>query len=136
MRMKINEATRLTCSAGIACNKMLAKICTDMNKPNGQTYLKPDKEEVMKFIEALPIRKIPFIGRMSELSLQGLGIYKCKDIIEKAGEIYVTQSERNFHFLIRSALGIARCIHEEEDDDIQKSISIRSTFEKPIKTYE
>jgi len=35
IRTRINEATRLTCSAGVACNKMLAKICSDMNKPNG-----------------------------------------------------------------------------------------------------
>jgi DNA polymerase kappa len=35
IRTRIKEATLLTCSAGIACNKMLAKICTDMNKPDG-----------------------------------------------------------------------------------------------------
>lgn len=43
MRMRINELTQLTCSAGIACNKMLAKICSDFNKPNGQTYLEADR---------------------------------------------------------------------------------------------
>lgn len=67
--MRINEATKLTCSAGISCNKMLAKICTDMNKPNGQTYLKPEREEIMNFISNLPVRKIPGIGRMTELVL-------------------------------------------------------------------
>lgn len=35
IRTRINEATKLTCSAGISCNKMLAKICSDMKKPNG-----------------------------------------------------------------------------------------------------
>ena len=41
IRMRINEATRLTCSAGIGSNKMIAKICSDLNKPNGQSYVKP-----------------------------------------------------------------------------------------------
>jgi DNA polymerase kappa len=35
IRTRINEATKLTCSAGISCNKTLAKICSDFNKPNG-----------------------------------------------------------------------------------------------------
>jgi DNA polymerase kappa len=39
IRKEIREITRMTASCGIACNKMLAKICSDMNKPDGQTYL-------------------------------------------------------------------------------------------------
>lgn len=62
IRTRIHEATQLTCSAGISCNKMLAKICTDMNKPNGQFYLKSEKEDIMKFMNDLPVRKIPMIG--------------------------------------------------------------------------
>lgn len=48
---------------------MLAKICTDMNKPNGQYYLKPDLDEVKTFSDNLHVRKIPGIGRMTELVL-------------------------------------------------------------------
>jgi DNA polymerase kappa len=69
IRARIKEATKLTCSSGIACNKMIAKICTDMNKPDGQTYLVPDREEILKFMAVLPVRKIPGIGRMTELIL-------------------------------------------------------------------
>lgn len=69
IRQRIFEATKLTCSSGIACNKMLAKIGTDMNKPNGQYYLKPDLEEIKNFTDNLHVRKIPGIGRMTELVL-------------------------------------------------------------------
>jgi DNA polymerase kappa len=41
IRKRVNDATNLTCSAGIAPNKMLAKIYSDLNKPNGQAYLPP-----------------------------------------------------------------------------------------------
>ena len=39
IRNEIKDKTKMTASCGIACNKMLAKICSDMNKPDGQTYL-------------------------------------------------------------------------------------------------
>jgi DNA polymerase kappa len=56
---------------------MLAKICTDMNKPDGQTFLKANKEQIKEFMMKLEIRKIPGIGRMTELILNNLGINKC-----------------------------------------------------------
>lgn len=43
IRSEVFEATKLTCSAGIAPNKMLAKICSDLDKPNGQTFLRANK---------------------------------------------------------------------------------------------
>jgi DNA polymerase kappa len=67
----------LTCSAGIACNKMLAKICTDMNKPDGQTFLDSNMIKIKEFMEKLEVRKIPGIGRMTELILNNLGIKTC-----------------------------------------------------------
>ncbi|CDW81824.1 dna polymerase iv kappa [Stylonychia lemnae] len=136
IRTRINEATQLTCSAGIACNKMLAKICTDMNKPNGQYYLQPDKEAVMDFVNKLSVRKIPGIGRMTELVLQQFEIYTCQQVIEKATEIHLIFSEKTSYFLIRAALGISRNFHEEDDDDAcQKSISVSTTF-SPIHKLE
>ena len=80
-------------------------------------------------MQELPVRKIPGVGRVTEQTLQGLEIIKCSDVVEKAAEIYVAFSERSFGFLVRSALGIARNHHEEEEDDgIQKSISVSRSF--------
>ena len=58
MREKIEGRTSLTASAGIAPNKMLAKIASDMNKPNGQYFLVPSRDNVLHFIHSLPIRKV------------------------------------------------------------------------------
>ena len=60
IRMRINDATKLTCSAGIGPNRLIAKICSDINKPNGQAYVRPDLTEILDFIGKMPIRKIFF----------------------------------------------------------------------------
>ncbi len=58
IRKSIHKATGLTASAGIAPNKMLAKIASDMNKPNGQFMVKSTREEILEFLKELPIRKV------------------------------------------------------------------------------
>jgi len=129
MRKRINEATELTCKAGVSCNRMLAKICSDMNKPNNHFILPNDSKEIEDFISNLDVGKIPEIGRISELELNELGIYKCKDILEKAAVIYTIYSERNTFYYIKIALGISRNDHEIKDSSsIQKSISHCETF--------
>lgn len=96
---------------------MLAKICTDMNKPNGQTYLKPCLEDINAFMKDLHVRKIPGIGRMTELVLSSLDILTCSDIIEKAVEVHLSFSEKTTYFLLRASLGISRNFHEIDDDE-------------------
>ena len=63
IRQRVQEKTKLTASAGIAPNKMLAKICSDMNKPNGQFFIEPSRESVIEFVRKLPIRKVSLCVR-------------------------------------------------------------------------
>jgi len=65
----------------------------------------------------MEVRKIPGIGRMTELTLNGLGVRTCNDVIKKAAEILIAFKEGTARFLISCALGISRCYHEEADDD-------------------
>ena len=58
IRGRIHSTTQLTASAGIAPNKMLAKIASDMNKPNGQHTIPSSREDILDFIRKLPIRKV------------------------------------------------------------------------------
>lgn len=73
MRQKVLDATGLTCSCGIAPNRMLAKVCSDMKKPNGQYDVQPDPDLVQAFMAPLPIRKIPGIGKV-QFVLQTLSL--------------------------------------------------------------
>src|SRR5438094_796845 len=75
IRERIFEQTQLTASAGIAPNKMLAKIASDLNKPNGQFEIKP--HEVDAFVQSLPVRKIWGIGQVSAEKLERRGIKTC-----------------------------------------------------------
>ena len=88
IREKIFTKLRITSSCGIASNKMLAKIAGELNKPNGQTYMPNDEIEILKFMKDLPVRKVPGVGKVNEHILAGLNIYSCKDLIEKATEVY------------------------------------------------
>lgn len=60
MRHRIHLKTRLTASAGIAANCLLAKICSDQNKPNGQYMLPFTVDAVQDFMKDLPVRKVDF----------------------------------------------------------------------------
>jgi nucleotidyltransferase/DNA polymerase involved in DNA repair len=72
VRRKITVATcGLTASAGIAPTRMLAKVCSDLNKPNGQFCLPQDREAVLDFTRALSTRKVPGIGKVSRFGEKG-----------------------------------------------------------------
>lgn len=125
MRNRIFEKTQLTASAGIAPNLMLSKICSDFNKPNGQYYLKPNKETVESFIQELPIRKVFGIGRVTEQMLQALGIRKCRDLLDKSDVLYLLFSSTSFGYFMRVAHGISGNVIIHDD---RKSMSVERTF--------
>ncbi len=75
LRARIFAATGLTASAGIAPNKMLAKIASDWNKPDGQYTVKP--HAVGAFLQDLPVRRIPGVGQVSAERLQAIGVETC-----------------------------------------------------------
>lgn len=87
LRAEVEAQTALTISAGIASNRMLAKICSDINKPNGQFALEPDRAAVTRFMRDLPVRKIPGFGRVTERSLEGFGVETCGDIYTRRAQL-------------------------------------------------
>lgn len=56
----------MTCSAGIACNKMLAKICSELDKPDGQTILSFEQAKIEEFMLERTVRDIPGVGGVQE----------------------------------------------------------------------
>ena len=72
LKREISEREGLSCSVGIGPNKLIAKIASDFQKPDGLTVVRP--ERVQSFLDPLPIRVIPGIGPKSEELLHGRGI--------------------------------------------------------------
>ena len=78
IRARIYEETRLTASAGISCNKFLAKIASDYRKPNGQFAILPDEAEA--FVATLPIAKFHGVGPKTAAKMHALGIETGADL--------------------------------------------------------
>ena len=78
IKRKIKETVNLTCSVGVAPNKFLAKIASDMEKPDGLTLILPDK--VPEFIDSLPVKKVPGVGKKMFRQLELLGLRTLGDV--------------------------------------------------------
>lgn len=128
MRLKIQEATQLTASAGIAPNTRLAKVCSDLNKPNGQYYLPPDVDTIKNFVHTLSIRKISGIGNVMEQQLKALDIRTCGDLRHKYGLLRLLFSESCISYFVSISLGVGETDLTNMGSGERKSISTETTF--------
>jgi DNA polymerase-4 len=81
IKARVREATGLTCSVGAAPVRFLAKIASDMDKPDGLYIIGPD--DVAGFLRTLPVGKIPGVGAKLVETLRRLGVRTCGDILTK-----------------------------------------------------
>ncbi|EGB15262.1 DNA-directed DNA polymerase [Pseudodesulfovibrio mercurii] len=86
IKARVKEATGLTCSVGAAPVRFLAKIASDMDKPDGMFIVR--HEEVAEFLQTLPVGKIPGVGAKLLEVLKRLGVRTCGDILLKPGEYW------------------------------------------------
>ncbi len=128
IREKIKEKTGLNASAGISINKFIAKVASDINKPNGQKTVNP--EEVEAFLEQLQIRKFYGVGKVTAEKMYQLGIFKGIQLKEKSEE-FLTE---NFGKSGKYYYNVVRGIHNSEvkSDRIRKSLGAERTFNENI----
>jgi DNA polymerase-4 len=124
IRRRIFEETRLTGSAGIAPNKMLAKIASDWRKPNGQFAVTPG--QVDAFVRDLPVRKIWGVGPKSAEKFEQQGIRTCGDLQRFTLPEMVRRHGKWGQELYRLCRGIDD--REVEPNRIRKSLSNETTF--------
>ncbi|KAK8075535.1 hypothetical protein PG997_010198 [Apiospora hydei] len=128
MRDEVHAKAKITVSAGIAPNAKLAKICSNMNKPNGQYRLPNERAAVMAFMRDLPTRKVNGVGRVLERELLEIGVRTCGDIYEQRRLLRQLFGDKTFEFLIMCHLGLGRTNVQPAEDYERKSVGTESTF--------
>lgn len=132
IKQKIWKKTQLTASAGISFNKFLAKIASDMNKPDGLTLIAP--EEATDFIAKLPIHKFHGVGKVTAKKMQQLGIHTGGDLRRWEEVKLIRHFGKSGSYYFNIAQGIdERAVNPSR---IRKSISTENTFEQDLATIE
>jgi len=124
IRDRIFEKVGLRASAGISINKFVAKIASDINKPNGQKTIPP--EEVILFLEELDVAKFYGVGKVTAAKMYNLGIFQGKDLKKKSLEFLTEHFKKSGSYYY----DIVRGIHHSKvkPDRIRKSIAAERTF--------
>jgi DNA polymerase-4 len=125
IRLRILNEVGLTASAGISVNKFVAKIASDFNKPNGQKTVNPD--EVISFLEVLPIRKFYGVGKVTTEKMYQLGIFTGLELKSKPLEFLEKHFGKSGNFYYN----VVRGIHNSpvKSDRITKSVAAEHTFD-------
>ncbi len=128
VRQRILEKTGLNASAGISINKFIAKVASDINKPNGQKTVNP--EEVIAFLEHLDIRKFYGVGKVTAEKMYKLGIFTGKDLKKKSIEFLEEKFGKSGGYYYH----VVRGIHKSavKPHRIPKSVGAERTFSENL----
>ncbi|MGR9268144.1 DNA polymerase IV [Rhizobium leguminosarum] len=132
IRAKIKAATGLNASAGISYNKFLAKMASDLNKPNGQAVITPKNGPA--FVEVLPVKNFHGVGPATAEKMNRLGIETGADLKARSLEFLIDHFGKSgpyFH-------GIARGIDDRQvkPNRVRKSVGAEDTFMVDIHSFD
>ncbi len=128
IRARIKSVTGLNASAGISYNKFLAKMASDLNKPNGQAVITPKNGPA--FVEALPVKKFHGVGPATAERMKRHGIETGHDLKSKSLQFLQQHFGKSGPYFY----GIARGIDERQvkADRVRKSVGAEDTFAQDI----
>jgi len=131
IKARILQNFGITCSIGIAPNKLLAKLASDMKKPDGLTVIRP--EDVQRTMECLPVKELCGIGKRMEQRLLVMSIYTCGEL----GRCDVERLTRKFGIVgkrlkeMGQGIDDSPVIPQEEEDEV-KSVGHSMTLRRDI----
>tara|TARA_B100001250_G_scaffold408807_1_gene431861 strand:- start:3027 stop:4103 length:1077 start_codon:yes stop_codon:yes gene_type:complete len=130
IRRKINKEIGMTASAGISINKFTAKVATEINKPNGQKTIHPDRLE--KFLNTLSIEKFFGVGKVTAKKMNELGIHNGYDLKTKSLDFLkfkFGKSGHSFYEIVRGRQNSPVIPNRQ-----RKSVGAERTFSKDIRS--
>ncbi|MDK4728748.1 DNA polymerase IV [Rhizobium phaseoli] len=132
IRAKIEAATGLNASAGISYNKFLAKMASDLNKPNGQAVITPKNGPA--FVEALPVKKFHGVGPATAEKMHRLGIEIGADLKARSLDFLIEHFGKSGPYFY----GIARGIDDRQikPNRVRKSVGAEDTFMTDIHWFD
>ncbi|HIJ96814.1 MAG TPA: DNA polymerase IV [Desulfuromonadales bacterium] len=131
IKARIRHLFGITCSIGVAPNKLLAKLASDMQKPDGLTVIRP--ENVSRILEQMPIKELCGIGKKMQRHLNMMSIYTCGEL----GRCDAARLTRKFGIIGTRLKEMGRGIDNVpvvsfgKEDDV-KSVGHSSTLERDI----
>jgi DNA polymerase-4 len=131
IRQAIKVELRLTASAGVSVNKFVAKIASDMNKPDGMTFIGPSKIE--RFMESLPVEKFFGVGKVTAEKMKRMGLHTGADLKK------LTEAEAVRHFG-KPGKFYYKIVRGIDDREVQpyretKSVGAEDTFPYDLKEF-
>ena len=133
IKNKIRAKLKLSCSIGVSPNKLISKIASDYQKPDGLTIVEPDKIE--KFLEQLNVRVIPGIGKKTEQRFKEMNLETIQDL--KKIDVFTLNKEfgrKNGTYMFNAIRGINNEPVKEKEESTQYSKII--TLKKDSKDYD
>ena len=128
IKQRIQDATRLTASVGVAPNKLVAKIASDLAKPDGLTVV--DADRIHDVLDPLPIRRLPGLGRKTGDKVEARGIQTFAQLRAASDAVLWPLFGRYTQRIRDRAAGIDdRPVDPHRDE---KSISAEDTFERDV----
>ena len=132
IKQAIKDELSLTASAGISVNKFVAKIASDMQKPDGLTFIGPSR--IQSFMESLPVEKFFGVGKVTAAKMKGMGLHTGADLKRLTEDDLVKHFGKTGRFFYKIVRGL-------DDRDVQphretKSVGAEDTFAYDLTTLE
>jgi len=124
----IRDELNLTASAGVSSNKFIAKIASDMNKPDGLTFIGPSKIEA--FMAKLPVEKFFGVGKVTADRMKKMGLHTGADLKQLSEQELVRKFGKTGKFYYRIVRGIDE--RSVQPNRLSKSLGAEDTFEQDL----